>query len=604
MNQPTKSKPTPPAATATDASGSDWNLDVPRKRGASETRIGLLLVVCLVGALGYMTCRKLEERRRHPGDSAFQKQSSAANPETDPGDSPAGDQNHAGELNGPAQNEPVDVLNAGWSGGQPEPANVTDNSDNRTPWTGTEQYQSSPPLQREPDEAPPRTFAQDAPSELAYVRNAAAPESEPDSQQFAGDATWNFDSANTASSAPRTDEFAPADDSGTTGTSLYQESENTSTATSGWADSPTDQPVDLPDPGQFDIESSPAQPPFGTSNESPVSDFTSEPTSDLFGSDPRPVEVSGADENIVVESSDGPVLEPLLVPADDARVMPVGSDGTTGDFSQHAAVETASGNPWDSTPPRELAQNTGPAEVEFDLGGTSAAAPTNTTETASPDPGFLPDSGNSAEPVEQWNSDPFGGSRATSAGYDDPAGGSRTTGAASDPFAQSLAGTNLNASDDVPVHTVRSGENFWSIAHTYYQAGRYANALAAFNQARIPDPRKMKPGMKVLVPDKQVLVQRYPRLTGAAYGPASTVETARTGFFVDRSGQPAYRVGKNDTLTGIAARHLGRSSRWVQVLGMNRDQLKDANSLKIGMVLKLPLDATRVGVVPGSTIAR
>jgi nucleoid-associated protein YgaU len=63
-------------------------------------------------------------------------------------------------------------------------------------------------------------------------------------------------------------------------------------------------------------------------------------------------------------------------------------------------------------------------------------------------------------------------------------------------------------------------------------------------------------------------------------------------------------VGKNDTLTGIAARHLGRSSRWVQVLGMNRDQLKDGNSLKIGMVLKLPQDASQVSVVAETAIAR
>jgi nucleoid-associated protein YgaU len=151
---------------------------------------------------------------------------------------------------------------------------------------------------------------------------------------------------------------------------------------------------------------------------------------------------------------------------------------------------------------------------------------------------------------------------------------------------------------------VRSGDNFWTIARQHYGAGRYANALAAYNQARIPDPRKMRPGMKVLIPDAQVLVQLYPRLTGAAYGPQSPAAAQPAGFFVDSNGQPAYRVGRHDTLSDIAARCLGRSSRWVQVLGMNRDQLQDAGSLKSGMVLRLPADATQVSVVSGEALAR
>ena len=58
-----------------------------------------------------------------------------------------------------------------------------------------------------------------------------------------------------------------------------------------------------------------------------------------------------------------------------------------------------------------------------------------------------------------------------------------------------------------------------------------------------------------------------------------------------------YRVGGDDTLTEIAKSHLGRSSRWVQILEMNRNVLQDGNSLKIGTVLKLPADASRVQVV-------
>jgi nucleoid-associated protein YgaU len=75
------------------------------------------------------------------------------------------------------------------------------------------------------------------------------------------------------------------------------------------------------------------------------------------------------------------------------------------------------------------------------------------------------------------------------------------------------------------------------------------------------------------------------------------VETDPSGYFVSGDGMPMYRVGENDTLTGIAKSHLGRTSRWVQILEMNRNGLRDGNELKIGTVLRLPADASRVQVV-------
>jgi nucleoid-associated protein YgaU len=74
-------------------------------------------------------------------------------------------------------------------------------------------------------------------------------------------------------------------------------------------------------------------------------------------------------------------------------------------------------------------------------------------------------------------------------------------------------------------------------------------------------------------------------------------ETGPSGFFVSAEGSPMYRITGQDTLSDIAKSHLGRSSRWVQILEMNRNVLRDGNELKIGTVLKLPADASRVQVV-------
>jgi nucleoid-associated protein YgaU len=58
-----------------------------------------------------------------------------------------------------------------------------------------------------------------------------------------------------------------------------------------------------------------------------------------------------------------------------------------------------------------------------------------------------------------------------------------------------------------------------------------------------------------------------------------------------------FRVGDTDTLTTIAAEHLGRASRWQQIYRMNSDLLTEPEALRPGMELKLPADASRKRLV-------
>ena len=141
------------------------------------------------------------------------------------------------------------------------------------------------------------------------------------------------------------------------------------------------------------------------------------------------------------------------------------------------------------------------------------------------------------------------------------------------------------------VHAVQAGDSYWTISRKYYGTARYFQALSAFNRTRVPDPRRMRPGMKVLIPSQAVLQARFASLLprrAAADGAAGTV-----GFQIDASGQPVYLVGESDTLTGIATAHLGRTSRWIQIYRLNRDQLPSPDKLKPGTVLRLPADAMR-----------
>ncbi len=562
MNQPAKTRTPPPTTEPADAAASDWGLDVPKRRRVSETRIGLLLVVCLVGALGYLTWQKLEERRHTTRGSDFQKPATAGDAGSGVDLSPAVEQNDqfAGEA-------------AGWAADPGAAPGFVDGSGGQTSLAGPPDFLSSPPEQQEPDETESRVVVNEQSLEFLSDRTTRDHQAQPQSQPVGGNPEWNPFAADAPLETSQSDIAADSQQAGTSDRTEDQEA---------WRADQRDAVA-----SEADATSVPGEPTYAA--ESLANESTSEPVIDLFGGGSEPDEAAAlADETVVVESGAGPLLEPQRVRADDARVIPAVTDGNHGDFAQQAAAEASGGDPWESATPRELAQNGNASAVEFDFGGTSSSPDADTTGNASSDPGFLPEAGEPNALVESSGS--HGASVSTTAGFD--------------PFSQSTASGTSVGSDEITVHIVQSGDNFWTIAHKHYRAGRYANALAAYNQSRIPDPRKMRPGMKVLVPDSPVLEQQFPKLTGAAYSPGPAAGAARSGFFVDRNGQPAYRVGKNDTLTGIATRHLGRSSRWVQVLGMNRDQLKDGNSLKIGMVLRLPLDATQVSVVAETAIAR
>ena len=50
------------------------------------------------------------------------------------------------------------------------------------------------------------------------------------------------------------------------------------------------------------------------------------------------------------------------------------------------------------------------------------------------------------------------------------------------------------------IHTVSSGENFWTICQQYYKSGRYYKALWAANQTTVPTPDRLAVGDKILIP--------------------------------------------------------------------------------------------------------
>ncbi len=270
-------------------------------------------------------------------------------------------------------------------------------------------------------------------------------------------------------------------------------------------------------------------------------------------------------------------------------------------------------------------------------------------------------------PVVAGQNDPFGGSRLSSQPTLDSPGTLDSRGAfgsATDSTTtirpRPAAGTLASGGS---TYTVEESDSFWSISKKVYGTSRYFEALQKYNRAKIDDPKKLKPGMVLDTPSAAILADYLdggavvspqaiadggrsrsglptaassmpatvgsPRSTGSPAGfsggilpiePTGESETVQTvasspsattvgdstkaGFFIGNQGYPMYRVANGDTLTAIAADHLGRASRWKQIFRMNQDALKSPDALAPGVVLKLPGDASRVPLIDRTSSLR
>ena len=163
-------------------------------------------------------------------------------------------------------------------------------------------------------------------------------------------------------------------------------------------------------------------------------------------------------------------------------------------------------------------------------------------------------------------------------------------------------GSDATLNEPGDSYVVQPQDSFWTISHRKYGTARYFRALAELNKAHVPDPTRMRPGVKVSTPPTEILETRYSQFlpkgsaVEVASGERPAGKSGPPGFFTSADGKPMYRTGEKDTLSDIAAKHLGRASRWIQVFEMNRDKLTSPNQVKVGTELVLPTDASNVAL--------
>ena len=130
-------------------------------------------------------------------------------------------------------------------------------------------------------------------------------------------------------------------------------------------------------------------------------------------------------------------------------------------------------------------------------------------------------------------------------------------------------------------HTVEANENFSTIAQKYYGDGNLYLAIAKANPSI--DPRRLKIGDKVVVPDKAAVETSKPAAAASAAKPAKAdaATPADSGY--------THVVSGNDTLYSIAEKRLGRAALWKDIYALNKAAIgDDPTKLPVGLTLRLP----------------
>jgi len=131
---------------------------------------------------------------------------------------------------------------------------------------------------------------------------------------------------------------------------------------------------------------------------------------------------------------------------------------------------------------------------------------------------------------------------------------------------------------------VRDGETLWSICVREYGDGALYKKVARYNKDRVGAGAALHAGSILLLPPRTML-------TGAAAVPPTKPRqtTITRGAGKRPAGIPhEYIVKKGDTLSEVAQKTLGSWRRMDEIIKLNRDQLTDADDVRVGMRLRLP----------------
>tara|TARA_R110002072_G_scaffold302710_2_gene487868 strand:- start:502983 stop:505373 length:2391 start_codon:yes stop_codon:yes gene_type:complete len=324
--------------------------------------------------------------------------------------------------------------------------------------------------------------------------------------------------------------------------------------------------------------------------------------------------------------------EPFGTSSNELAESPLGNSGTTSpSMSNDPFGSPASTASNDLFPDSTSRPSSGLPSTGFDSGNELESESSEPVDLF-PDTNSLPLDTASSDPFQPpLTSSPASSSPGASSSISSDPSGNQPLRSGSSTRNQTFASEPANSG----TYTVQEGDSYWNISKKVYGTAKYFQVLADHNRKTIADPEKMKTGAVIQTPDAAVLQARLktvPRPSptalsgrietsgradrsgsaGSASSASESVVVSRretkssepSGILFNEQGYPMFKIGETDTLTSIASDHLGRASRWQQIYNMNRDQLQSPDKLQIGMLLKLPADASRVPLIDRTSSLR
>jgi nucleoid-associated protein YgaU len=149
------------------------------------------------------------------------------------------------------------------------------------------------------------------------------------------------------------------------------------------------------------------------------------------------------------------------------------------------------------------------------------------------------------------------------------------------------------------IHYVQNGETLADIARQYYANAEFAQAIAWFNSDTLDRDASLRAGQRIEIPPLDAPV--FERL----FKPVHATHAVRVDNDLpelprqDRKALPSNNssrqitVAPGDTLSGLAAVHLGSGDRWRELLEANSDQIGRPEDLRAGMTLNIPNTTSR-----------
>ena len=183
---------------------------------------------------------------------------------------------------------------------------------------------------------------------------------------------------------------------------------------------------------------------------------------------------------------------------------------------------------------------------------------------------------------------------------------------------KSTSGLKESLVDDFMQYTVRDGDTWVGLAQRFYRDARQATNLRVAND----DPSALRAGMAILVPVYDLTKEAGLRdpfvpianVTGASKTSGTRGRTRRNSgttpapkraanASAPREGA-AYVVQDGDNLSKISKSVYGTATRWQEIYEANKDVMKSADWLSVGMELFIPEAGTvPVPKLPASTEA-